>query len=149
MKKVLVVCIGNSCRSQMAEAYLQFYGKGKAQYFSAGLYPNDIHPLTTCVMAEDNIDISSCHSKAISNYSDESFDYLLLLCEEISTQVPHYIRHEHLVKMFVPDPAAFVGSPEATLEAFREVRELVKAKILKFIGQSLILRVESQMQEQT
>ncbi len=138
MKRVLVACIGNSCRSQMAEAYLQFYGIGKAQYCSAGLFPASVHPLAAQVMAEDNIDISGQTAKPFETFRNKRFDYVLSLCEEISTHIPDYILTDHSLELYVPDPAAFQGSEEATLQYFRQVRDQIKTKILKFIGKELI-----------
>lgn len=143
MKKVLALCIGNACRSQMAEGYLKFYGKGSGCFFSAGLYPNELHPLAVQVMAEDNIDISNQFSKSIQTLRSDHFDYALFLCNEISNQTPDFLRGTRVVKMYVPDPTMAVGAPEVVLEEFRRVREMIKTKILKFIGQELILQPES------
>lgn len=137
MKKVLVLCIGNSCRSQMAEGYLRFYGEEKAQYYSAGLYQKDVHPLAIKVMAEDSIDISWHTSKVIESFRFQHFDYVISVCDEISTQIPDYISANKVLPYSVPDPAAFVGSPEATCAEFRRIREMLKTHMLKFIGTEL------------
>lgn len=138
MKRVLVLCIGNSCRSQMAEGYLRFYGKGKAQYCSAGLYPTDIHPFAIQVMAEDSIDITVQTPKLIETFREQHFDYVISMCDEITSQLPDYIFADHLLEFHLPDPASFIGTEEAVLEEFRRIRELIKTRILKFIGQELI-----------
>ncbi|MFN7116587.1 MAG: arsenate reductase ArsC [Saprospiraceae bacterium] len=138
MKKVLVACVGNSSRSQIAEGYLQFYGIGKAKYCSAGLHPTKVHPLAVQVMAEDNIDISQQKSKSFEAFKNQHFDYVLSMCEEITTQLPDYISADQKLDLYVPDPAAFQGSEEATLQYFRLIRDQIKSNILKFIGKELI-----------
>lgn len=140
MKRVLVLCIGNSCRSQMAEGYLRFYGGGKAQYFSAGLSNHGVNPNAIEVMAEDSIDISSHTSKTIENFKDQHFDYILSVCEEGALDIPDFVTADQYFCYHVPDPAAFVGSKEAALEQFRGVREMLKTHMLKFIGKELTER---------
>lgn len=138
MKRVLIACIGNSSRSQMAEGYLQFYGIGKAKYCSATLLPSSIHPLAVQVMAEDNIDISGQTAQPFENFRNKHFDFVLSMCEEVSTALPDYILADQVLDIYIPDPVAFQGSEEATLQYFRQVRDMIKTKILKFIGKELI-----------
>lgn len=122
----------------MAEGYLQFYGMGKARYYSAGLHPSAVHPLAVQVMAEDNIDISSQHAKSFEKFQGKHFDFVLSLCQEISIELPDYLLFDQELKLYVPDPAVFQGSAEATLHYFRQIRDQIKAEILKFIGKELI-----------
>ncbi len=140
MKRVLVLCIGNSCRSQMAEGYLQFYGEGKAEYYSAGLYDYGINDNAVAVMAEDSIDISCQTSKTVEYFKDQHFDYILSVCSEKSLEIPHYVTADQYFNYDVPDPANFVGSEENVKEQFRTVRELLKTHMLKFIGKELTER---------
>lgn len=142
MKRVLVLCVGNSCRSQMAEGYLKFYGDGKAEYFSAGLRQNDVHPLAIKVMAEDSIDISWHISEIMEVYAGQHFDYVISVCDEISDQIPTFITADKFFHLSVPDPAQFVGSPAATLNEFRRVREMLKTYMLKFLGSELTEKEE-------
>lgn len=124
----------------MAEGYLKFYGRGKVQCYSAGLFPTNLHPFAIQVMAEDNIDIACQESTALDAFRDQSFDYLLSFCAETSAQLPDYIRADQTLELFVPDPLAFEGDEAAQLEEFRRIRESIKTKILKFIGQELIAK---------
>ncbi len=137
MKRVLVLCIGNSCRSQMAEGYLRFYGDGKAQYCSAGLLNHGINPNAVQVMSEDSIDISSHIAKDVAHFRGQHFDYILSVCEEEVLDIPDFVTADHYLCYYVADPAAFVGTKEATLDKFREVREILKTHMLKFIGKEL------------
>ena len=140
MKRVLVLCIGNSCRSQMAEGYLRFYGSGKAQYCSAGLINHGINPSAIQVMSEDSIDISSHIAKDIEHFRGQHFDYILSVCEGEALDIPDFVTADHYLCYHVADPAAFVGTKEATLDKFREVREILKTHMLKFIGKELTER---------
>lgn len=142
MKRILVLCVGNSCRSQMAEGYLKFYGEEKAQYFSAGLRRNEVHPLAIKVMAEDSIDISWHTSQLIDVYAGQHFDYVISVCDEISDQIPNFITSDKFFNFNVPDPAQFVGSPAATLKEFRRIREMLKTHMLKFLGSELTEKEE-------
>lgn len=139
MKRVLVLCIGNSCRSQMAEGYLKFYGAGMADYCSAGIFNNGVHPIAVQVMAEDSIDIAWHKSKTVETFRDQHFDYVISVCDNVTDQVPNYISYDYLDCLHIPDPASFVGSTEATINEFRRVRELLKMYVLKFIGKELAL----------
>ncbi|MCB0571769.1 MAG: arsenate reductase ArsC [Phaeodactylibacter sp.] len=138
MKRVLVLCTGNSCRSQMAEGYLEFYVQGKAEVFSAGLENHGVNPFALRAMAEDNIDISSHYAKTVDAFRNEHFDYLVTVCDEASQERFRGISYTHRLHFSIPDPAAFTGSEDEIMEEFRRVRELVKKYMLKFIGQALL-----------
>ncbi len=137
MKKILVLCSGNSCRSQMAEGYLKYYATGRAEYFSAGLQDRGVNPLTVEVMAEDNIDISTNHSKTYHRFQKQPFDYLITVCDEAYQQLPKGLSAEHHVHFSIPDPDRVNGTLEERREAFRQIRETVKKNFLKFIGREL------------
>ena len=132
-----MLCTGNSCRSQMAEGYLQFYAQGKALAFSAGLEDHGVNPYTLKVMAEDNIDITSHYSKRLNVFRGQHFDYLITVCDEADKEVLKGISFQHKLHFSIPDPAAFEGPEAEKMEEFRRVRELVKKNVLKFIGQVL------------
>ena len=138
MKKVLVLCGSNSCRSQMAEGYLQFYAKQWIEVFSAGVREADVHPLTIEVMAEDSIDITHHLSKAYDRFQGQHFDYLITLCDEAKENLPGFIHFDHHLHFDIPDPVEAEGNKEDQLIIFRDVREIVKKRMLRFIGQKLI-----------
>ncbi|MDX1943431.1 MAG: arsenate reductase ArsC [Saprospiraceae bacterium] len=143
MKQVLVLCTGNSCRSQMAEGYLKFYGDGKAEFFSAGSLPTELHPIAVKVMAEDSIDIAVYTSKNLSVFEGRHFDYIINVCSEVSNQIPSTITSEVIFYYDVPDPAQLIDSPKVMLTEFRRVREMIKALMLKFIGSELSEKKEA------
>ncbi len=137
MKKILVLCSGNSSRSQMAEGYLNYYAAGRAEFFSAGLQDRGVNPLTIEVMAEDNIDISANYSKTYHQFQKQRFDYLITVCDEAYRRLPKGLSARHHVHFSIPDPDQAKGTPEERREAFRQIRETVKKNILKFIGREL------------
>ena len=138
MKRVLVLCTGNACRSQMAEGYLNFYAGDKGQFFSAGLVDHGLHPISIQVMDEDNIDISGNRSKEYSVFKDKHFDFLITVCDEVNTRLPNDLSFRQHLHFSIPDPSKIRGSREQQILAFREVRENVKRSMLKFIGMELI-----------
>jgi arsenate reductase len=142
MKKILVLCSGNSSRSQMAEGYLNYYAQGRANFCSAGLDDRGINPLAIEVMEEDNIDISENTSKSYKEFEGIKFDYLITLCDEAHTHRPKRLNARHYIHFSVPDPGQFEGDREEQLEGFRRIRETVKKHILKFIGKELSDQLE-------
>lgn len=137
MKKILVLCTGNACRSQMAEAYLRFFTQGNAEIFSAGLKPHQVHPLAIEVMQEDNIDISFAQSKHSNDFSGEHFDYLLTVCANAHQQRPTDITADHYFSYDIPDPESVEAATAAEqLDVFLDVREEIKREMLRFIGKS-------------
>ena len=133
MRKILVLCTGNACRSQMAEAYLRYFTRGNVEVYSAGLKPGQVHPLAVEVMLEDNIDISFAQSKYLGEYSGQHFDYLITVCKQAENCRPADITADNHFFYDIPNPEA--SSAEDPLAVFLNVREEVKRKMLRFIGQ--------------
>jgi arsenate reductase len=138
MKRILVLCGSNSCRSQMAEGYLSFYAKQWAIIDSAGLRRAEVHPLTIQVMEEDSINVNHHISKTYHQFNGIYFDYLITLCEEAKEKLPKDIQYGQHLHFDVPDPAEATGSTLEKLEVFRSVREQVKKRMLRLIGSRLI-----------
>lgn len=138
MKKVLVVCSANSCRSQMAEGYLNFYANGALEVDSAGLAEKSIHPLTVVAMEDDNIDLSEHYSKPISNFEGAFFDYVITVCDVADEGAAlKDISYDKLIHYDIPDPASFIGTTAQTKRVFFDTRETVKRLMLKFVGRVL------------
>ena len=137
MKRILVLCTGNSCRSQMAEGYLKFYTQSGAEIHSAGLESHGVNPYAVRAMAEDSIDITSQHSKPVHVFKGQHFDYLLTVCDEATRNMLPGITFEEKIHYSIPDPATLEAAPEQKMEEFRRVREIVKKHMLKFIGKAL------------
>ena len=130
-KTVLVLCTGNSCRSQMAAAYLGAWGGDRFEVDSAGTEPADaVHPLTVTVMAEDGLDLSANRPSDYRPFIGRRLDFLISVCDgaaaTCSTGWPGV--GERLAWSFA-DPAAFEGTPDATLAEFRRVRDEIKTRV--------------------
>ena len=139
MKKVLIVCTGNSCRSQMAEGWLRHFGQGKISAYSAGTHPAVVHPLAIQVMNETGVDISSHHSKSVDEFLNENLDYVVTVCDNAREECP-FIPGTH-VTMHMPfeDPSGYVGTNEERLTQFRKVRDQI-AKSMEKLASSIIER---------
>lgn len=126
MKKVLVLCTGNSCRSQMAEAYLRHFAKGEVEIFSAGTNPKGIHPFTVDVLAEDGIDISEQTSDQVSRFEDLEFDFVLTVCDRAQESCPVFPGDGLRFHYSFTDPAAVRGTDEEVKKAFISVRDEIR-----------------------
>ena len=133
--KVLFLCTGNSARSQMAEAFLRTLAGDKYEAYSAGLEPEEIHPLTGKVMEEIGIDISSQYSKALKDYMGKMhFGYLITVCSEADKRCPSvFPGMGQRLHWDLEDPAKFIGSEEERLQKFREIRDQIKLNIQSWI----------------
>lgn len=133
---ILVLCTGNSCRSQMAEGYLRHYADDRFSAHSAGSDPaGSIHPLAIQVMQEDGIDISGQRSKHLKEFLGRMpLRYLIIVCDSASRNCPSTWPglQEKLAWPF-DDPAAFQGSEQDRLTEFRRVRDQIKAHILSWL----------------
>jgi arsenate reductase len=141
MKRVLVLCTGNSSRSQMAEGYLKFYAEGKFEVYSAGLEDHGINPLTIFSMNDDNIDVSVQFSKSIHNFHGEHFDYLISVCEASREDVARYVSFDKFIHYDIIDPAGVEGTTSEKESIFLQVREEIKRCVLKFLGKELYEKV--------
>ena len=134
---ILILCTGNSCRSQMAEGFLRQMAGDRFDVFSAGTDPAEhVHPLAVEVMAEKGIDISGNQPTDVGKYLGRmAVRYLIIVCAGANERCPR-IFPGMLNRLFWPfdDPARFEGTPEATLEAFRSVRDQIESRISRVAG---------------
>jgi arsenate reductase len=121
--RVLILCTGNSARSQMAEAWLRYLGGTAYAVSSAGTHPTMVNPLAIQVMGERHIDISQARSKSVSEFLDQPFDYVITVCDRAAEQCPIFPGKAERLHWSFPDPAAETGSPPERLQAFRNVRD--------------------------
>lgn len=138
--RVLFLCVGNSARSQMAEAFLRKYGGDYFEVHSAGLEPKGINPYTKQVLEELGIDISGQRSKMVKEYLGKlSFKYLITVCSTAEEKCPTIFPgvNQRLSWPF-EDPAAFVGSEEKTLEKFRTVRDQIETQIKTWVAEQVM-----------
>jgi len=137
MKKILVLCTGNSCRSQIAEAYLRKFAQNKAEVFSAGIEAHGLNPVAILTMKEDGIDISNHTSNTIDEYMGTQFDLVITVCDNAKERCPVFPSTAKVFHHNFPDPAKATGTKEEILQQFREVREMIKEYSLRFIEQEL------------
>ena len=135
--KVLFLCTGNSARSQMAEALLRRYAGDRFEAYSAGLEPQGIHPLTTQVMAEIGLPLTGQYAKDVREYLGRvHFGYLITVCADAEARCPSVFPGlgQRLHWAF-EDPVAFVGSEEARLQKFRQVRDQIDWRIRDWLAE--------------
>jgi arsenate reductase len=137
--KALFLCSANSCRSQMAEAFLRQQAGDRVAAYSAGLEPAEqTHPLARQVMEEVGLELSSQHPKGVGAYlGREAFGYVIIVCADTAGRCPTAWPgvQERLVWPF-EDPVEFEGDEEAKLARFREVRDQIKEKISAWVAES-------------
>ena len=131
-KRVLFVCIHNSARSQMAEAFLNLICGDEFEAHSAGLEPGKLNPVVVTAMQELGIDISGHPTKAVFDYIKKGtmFAYVITVCDEASAErCPIFVGVTKRLHWSFPDPSGFQGTPEEKLAFTRTVRDTIKAKI--------------------
>ena len=134
MKKVLVLCTGNSCRSQIAHGYLQhFTDSNKVKVYSAGVETHGVNPKAIAVMKEDGIDISKHTSNNIDEYFDIPFDYVITVCDNAKENCPFFSTKAQKFHYNFPDPAKAMGTEDEVLNEFRKVREQIKIYCKEFV----------------
>ena len=133
MKKILVLCTGNSCRSQIAEGYLRKFAQGKAEIYSAGIETHGVNPRAIETMAADGIDISKHTSNHIDEYKDIDFDYLITVCDHARESCPYFPTNAVKFHYNFPDPAKAKGTVEEIKAEFEQVRNIIKAYCADFV----------------
>ena len=133
MKKILVLCTGNSCRSQIAEGYLRHFANGNAEIYSAGIATHGVNPKAIATMKEDGFDISKHTSNNINEYKNIRFDFVITVCDNAKERCPFFLGGAKKFHYNFPDPAQATGTDEEILEEFRNVRELIKKYCKQFV----------------
>jgi arsenate reductase (thioredoxin) len=138
MKNVLVLCTGNSCRSQIAHGYLLHFTDGrKVKVYSAGVETHGVNPKAIAIMQEDAIDITSHTSNNIAEYIGVDFDYIITVCDNAKERCPVFPSTAMQLHYNFPDPAKAVGTEQEVLQEFRNVRQLIKNYCQDFVKQYL------------
>jgi len=137
MKNILVLCTGNSCRSQIAEGYLRHFAGDKANVYSAGVETHGVNPRAIKIMAEDGIDISEHTSNNVNEYVSIPFDYVITVCDNAKERCPYFPTEAEKFHYNFPDPAKASGTEDEILEEFRRVRTMVKEYSRNFIKENL------------
>ena len=132
MQRVLILCTGNSARSQMAEGLLRHLAGDRFEVHSAGTKPGSVRPEAVAVMKEIGIDISGSRSKHVDEFGGESFDYVLTVCVNAAQNCPIYPGHANRIHHSFEDPASVQGAEEERLSAFRRVRDQIRDYLSTF-----------------
>ncbi len=136
MKKVLILCTGNSCRSQMAEGLLSSLSK-ETKVYSAGTKPEKVNPLAIKVMAKIGIDISENSSNHADEYANIDFDYVFTVCDNAKEICPIYPHAKQLIHNSFLDPADAQGTEEEQLKVYAEVRNQLRDYFKSFVEEKL------------
>lgn len=132
MKRLLVLCTGNSARSQMGEGLFRYEGRGEFEVCSAGTKPSHVRPEAIAVMSELGIDISSHRSKSVNELEGQPFDYVVTVCDNARDHCPVFPGGAERIHWSFEDPAAVEGSEEERLAAFRRIRDQIHERVKAF-----------------
>ena len=137
--KVLILCTGNSCRSQMAQGFLQSFDKNN-QVCSAGTFPaSKVNPNAVKVMGEVGIDISRKSPKNVSQYLDDEWDFVITVCDDAKETCPLFQgKVKHRLHMGFEDPSNAIGSEDFIMSEFRRIRDEIKSAFYEFYNNFLI-----------
>ncbi|MDE3019620.1 MAG: arsenate reductase ArsC [Nitrospirota bacterium] len=134
--RVLFLCTGNSCRSQMAEGLLRHLAGNRFEVASAGTHPVGLNPGAVEAMQEIGVDISSHRSKQADQFLGQHFDYVVTVCDRAKETCPTFPGATTLSHWSFDDPAATTGSPEERRKTFRRVRDEISVRLLQFIQET-------------
>jgi arsenate reductase len=137
-KKILILCTGNSCRSQIAEGYMKFFAGNKAEVYSAGVETHGVNPKAISIMKEDGIDISKHTSNHIDEYTHIDFDFVITVCDNAKERCPFFPTKAVKFHYNFPDPAKATGTDSEIMEQFRSVREIIKDYCKNFVAENLV-----------
>lgn len=134
IKSVLVLCTGNSARSQMAEGLINHFLRNRWRAFSAGTKPTGyVHPLAIYVMSELGIDIAGHHSKSTDEFRGQRFDQIITVCDNAAEDCPIWLGGGEKVHIAFADPAAVQGDESARVAAFRRIRDEIRQRLLEHL----------------
>ncbi len=133
-KRVLFLCTGNSCRSQMAEGLVNHFIGEAWEAFSAGTDPAGyVHPLAIQVMGELDIDISGRRSKSVDEFRDAAFDLVVTVCDDAAENCPMWLGQGRVTHISFPDPARATGTRDERLATFRRVRDEIRGRVFDLL----------------
>ncbi|WP_163409849.1 arsenate reductase ArsC [Flavobacterium ajazii] len=136
-KNILVLCTGNSCRSQIAEGYLRHFAGQKAEIYSAGVETHGVNPKAIATMKEDGIDISNHTSNHIDEYRNINFNIVITVCDNAKERCPFFPAKAQKFHYNFPDPAKAKGTDEEIKEQFALVRQQIKDYCENFVAKNL------------
>lgn len=139
---ILVLCTGNSCRSQMAEGYLRHFAGDQAKVYSAGIETHGVNPGAVAAMLEDGIDISKHTSNHIDEYREIDFDLVITVCDNAKERCPYFPTNAQKFHHNFPDPAKATGTEEEVKNSFRSTRDLIKEYCQTFVENNITERTD-------
>jgi arsenate reductase len=132
MQRALILCTGNSARSQMAEGLLRHLAGDRLAVFSAGTHPTSVRPEAIAVMREAGVDISGHRSKHVDEFAGQPFDYVITVCDNAKESCPVFPATTGRIHWSFEDPAAVKGPEEVRLTAFRRIRDEIYSRLQDF-----------------
>ncbi len=132
-KRVLILCTGNSARSQMAEGLLRHAGGDFYEVYSAGVEPSFVRPQAVEAMRESGINITNHRSKSVDEFAGQEFDYVITVCDNANERCPVFPGNTERIHWSFDDPAAAKGDNAAQLAVFRRVRDEICERINSFV----------------
>ncbi|HEV8368972.1 MAG TPA: arsenate reductase ArsC [Pyrinomonadaceae bacterium] len=133
-QRVLILCTGNSARSQMAEGLLREMSGDRYEVASAGVAPSQVRPEAIAAMKEIGIDISSHRSKSVDEFLRKEFNFVITVCDNANEQCPVFPGKTKRIHWSFEDPAAAEGDAEERLRVFRRVRDEIRERLEQFIA---------------
>lgn len=137
-ESVLILCTGNSARSQMAEGLLTYIYNNEYDVYSAGTMPSSVRPEAIKVMSEKGIDISEYRSKSVDIFANKHIGYVLTVCDNAKENCPYFPAAKKLIHHAFDDPAAVEGDEETRLAAFRRVRDEIDAYLREDFAKNVL-----------
>jgi len=137
LKKIMVLCTANSCRSQMAEGFLRELGRGRVEAHSAGLFATMVHPRAVAVMKEVGIDISGNSSKAIDPELLKTMDLVVTVCDNAAEACPTTPPEVTRIHLPIKDPVGTIGTEEEIMDAFRRARDEIRSAMEKVLEEEI------------
>ena len=136
-KNILVLCTGNSCRSQIAEGYLKHFAGDKAIIYSAGIETHGVNPKAIETMKADGIDISQHTSNSIGEYQGVNFDFVITVCDNAKERCPYFPSNAVKFHYNFPDPAKAIGTEDEIKQSFNATRDMIKEYCANFVKTNL------------
>src|SRR5579859_7925909 len=133
--QVLILCTGNSARSQMAEGLLRALDSEHFEVFSAGSRPSVVNPLAIEAMQERGVDISNHRSKHLREFLQQPFDYVITVCDQAAETCPIFPGRAQRIHWSFPDPAVVEGTEEQRLQAFRQMRNAIEERLKAWLAE--------------
>ncbi|MBL1279972.1 MAG: arsenate reductase ArsC [Fluviicola sp.] len=133
-KNILVLCTGNSCRSQIAHGYLKEFSPKGTTIYSAGIETHGVNPKAIATMQKDGVDISENTSNNVDEFANVDFDYIITVCDNAKERCPYFPSNAVLFHKNFPDPAKATGNEEEVNAEFDRVRDMVKLYCKEFVS---------------